>query len=51
MVTAAMKFKDLLFGRKAITNLNSMLKSRDINLPKKASIVRTMVFAIVISGL
>ena len=30
MVTAAMKLKDLLFGRKAMTNLDSVLKSRNI---------------------
>ena len=37
MVTAVMKLKDtyLLLGRKAMTNLNSILKSRDITLPKK----------------
>ena len=35
MVTAAMKLKQLLLGRKAITNLNSILKSRDITLPTK----------------
>ena len=36
MVTAAMKLKDLLFGRKAMTNLDSILKSRDITLPPKS---------------
>ena len=36
----------LLFGRKAITNLNSMLKSRDITLLTKAYIVKAMVFLI-----
>ena len=33
MVTAAMKLKDLLLGRKVMTNLDSILKSRDITLP------------------
>ena len=34
----------LLLGRKAMTNLDSILKSRDISLPAKVCIVRTMVF-------
>ena len=34
----------LLFGRKALTNLDSMLKSRDITLPTKVCIVKAMVF-------
>ena len=33
MVTAAMKLKDTCFGKKAMTNLDSILKSRDITLP------------------
>ena len=36
VVTAAMKLKDLLFGRKAMTNLDSILKSRDITLAIKS---------------
>ena len=36
----------LLLGRKAVTNLDSILKSRDITLPTKAHIVRTMVFPV-----
>ena len=47
MVTAAMKLKDLLFGRKAMTNLNSILKSRDITLPTKVRLVKAMVFPVV----
>ena len=40
MVTAAMKLKRrLLLGRKAMTNLDSILKSRDITLPTKVHIV------------
>jgi len=35
MVTAAMKLRHLLLGRKAMTNLDSILKSRDITLPTK----------------
>ena len=40
----------LLLGRKALTNLDSILKSRDITLPIKAYIVKTMVFPVVIYG-
>ena len=38
--------RPLLLGRKAMTNLDSMLKSRDITLPTKVRIVKTMVFPI-----
>ena len=45
MVTAVMKLKDaLLLGRKAMTNLDSVLESRDITLPIKICIVKAMVF-------
>ena len=37
----------LLLGRKAVTNLDSVLKSRDITLPTKAWIVKTMVFPVI----
>ena len=37
----------LLLGRKAITNLDSMLKSRDITLPTKVHLVKAMVFPVV----
>ena len=37
----------LLFGRKVITNLDSILKSRDISLPTKVRLVKAMVFPIV----
>ena len=37
----------LLLGRKAITNLDSILKSRDITLPTKVHIVKTMAFPVV----
>ena len=40
----------LLFGRKAMTNLNSILKSRDIILPTKFCLVKTMVFPVVMYG-
>ena len=49
MVTAAMKFKRcFLLGRKAMINLDSILKSRDITLPKKIHLVKAMVFPVVI---
>ena len=37
-------------GRKAMTNLDSVLKSRDITLPTKAHIVKAMVFPVVMQG-
>ena len=37
----------LLLGRKAMTNLGSILKSRDITLPTKARLVKVMVFPVV----
>ena len=40
----------LLLGRKVITNLDSILKSRDITLPTKVHLVKAMVFPIVMSG-
>ena len=40
----------LLLGRKAMTNLDSILKSRDITLPKKVHIVKAMVFPSVMYG-
>ena len=40
----------LLLGRKAMTNLDSVLKSRDISLPTKVYIVKAMVFPVVIYG-
>ena len=47
MVTAAMKLKRcLLLERKAMTNLDSILKSRDIALPTKVHLVKAMVFFI-----
>ena len=50
MVTAAMKLKDLLIGRKAMTNLDSILRSRDITLPTNVHLVKAMVFPVVIYG-
>ena len=42
--------KHLLLGRKAITNLDSILKSRDITLPKNVHLVKAMVFPVVMYG-
>ena len=52
MVTAAMKLKDacLLLGRKVMTNLDSILKRRDITLPTKVRLVKAMVFPVVMYG-
>ena len=49
-MTATMKLRHLLLGRKAMTNLDSILKSRDITLPTKVCIVKTMVFPVVMYG-
>ena len=40
----------LLFGRKVMTNLDSVLKSRDINLPTRVHLVKAMVFLVVMYG-
>ena len=40
----------LLLGRKGMTNLNSVLKSRDITLPTKLCLVKAMVFPVVMYG-
>ena len=51
MVTTAIKLKDtLLLGRNAMTNLGSILKSRDITLPTKVRLVKAMVFSVVMYG-
>ena len=51
MVTAAAKLKRcLLFGRKAMTNLDSVLESKDMSLPTKVCIVKAMVFPVVMYG-
>ena len=42
--------RHLLLGRKAMTNLDSMLKSRDITLPTKTRIVKAMFFPVVMYG-
>ena len=50
MVTAAMKLRCLLLGRKVMTNLDNILKSRDITLPTKVHLVKAMVFPVVVHG-
>ena len=50
MMTAAMKLKCLLLGSKVMTDLDSILKSRDINLPTKVRLVKAMVFPVVMYG-
>ena len=52
VVTAPMKLKDpsLLLGRQAMTNLDSILKSRDITLSTKVHLVKAMVFPVVTYG-
>ena len=42
--------RHLLLGRKAMTNLDSILKSRDITLPTKVCLVKVMVFTMVMYG-
>ena len=42
--------RHLLFGRKVMTNLDSILKSRDITLPTKVRLVKAMVFPVVMYG-
>ena len=51
MVTAVNEIKRrLLLGRKAMTNLDSILKSRDITLPAKVHLVKAEVFLVVMYG-
>ena len=42
--------RQLLFGRKVMTNLDSIFKSRDITLPTKVHLVKAMVFPVVMYG-
>ena len=51
MVTVAMKLKDsLLLGRKAMPNLDSVLKGRDITLPTNVHLVKAIIFPVVMYG-
>ena len=49
-MTATMKLRSLLLGRKAMTNLDSILKSRDITWLTKFHILKAMVFPVVMYG-
>ena len=51
MMIGAVKLKDSFFRRKAVTNLDSILKSRDITLPTNVQLVKAMVFPVVTYGL
>ena len=42
--------RSLLLGRKVMTNLGSILKSRDITMPTKVHLIKTMVFTVVMYG-
>ena len=48
MVTAAMKLKDAYSLEEVMTSLDSILKRRDITLPTKVCLVKTMVFPVVV---
>ena len=50
MVIAAMKLRHLLLRRQVMTNLDSILKSRDITLPTKVRLVKAMVFPVIMYG-
>ena len=50
MPTKVHLVKAMIFGRKAVTNLDSMLKSRDITLPTKVHLIKAMFFSIVTYG-
>ena len=50
MMTAAMKVRHLLLRRKAMTHLDSILKSRDITLPTQVHLTKAMVFPVVVYG-
>ena len=50
MVTAALKLRHSLFGSEAMTNLDSVFKSRDVTLPTKVCLVKAMVSLVVMYG-
>ena len=50
MVIAAMKVRHLLLGNKVMTNIESILKSRNITLPTKVHLVKAMIFPVVMYG-
>ena len=49
-MTVTIKLKDLLLGRKAMTYLDSILKSRDITLPTEVHIVKAVIFLVIMYG-
>ena len=49
-ITAATKLRHLLLGRKAMTNLDNVLKSKDITLPTKVCVVKAMVFPLLMKN-
>ena len=49
-VTAALKLRHLFLGSKAISNLDSVLKNRDVTLPTKVHVVKAMVSPVVTYG-
>ena len=50
LVTAAIKLRHFLLGRKGVANLDSLLKSRDITLPTKVHLVKAMVLPVLMYG-
>ena len=50
MVTAAMKLRHLLLGSKVMTNLDTILKSKDTTLSTKVHLVKVMVFPVIMYG-
>ena len=50
VVIAAMKLRHFLLGRKVMTNLDSILKSRDVTLSTEVHLVKAMVFPVVVYG-
>ena len=50
MVTAAMKSEDMIIGSKALTNLDSVLQSRDVTVVTKVHLVKAMIFPVVRYG-
>ena len=50
MVTAVMKLRHLLLGRKAMTNLNNIFKNKDITLTTKVCVIKAMIFPVVMYG-
>ena len=50
MVIAAIKLKDITLWEETITNLDNILKSRDITLPTNVHLVKAMVFPVVMYG-